>query len=227
MQRSATHTATQQFPFRRLNAHLTHMPTSAALPATITPRTRAQTHATRQAPPKHNGPGTSASWRVPPKTAHTYKPRTAHRTLTYSIQTHMPRTLTRRPTQPQPLHTETSLHAHRRTHATHRTAHSSDHPTRRPQKITPSRTGTRGLRATLTIVESGCPALTGCCRRVGYCSISIPCRTHDQPSRHSMAPDAAADPASSPQRIAAHQIKSNESQSAHCMLWLTHNTVCE
>jgi hypothetical protein len=145
MQRSATHTATQQFPFRRLNAHLTHMPTSAALPATITPRTRAQTHATRQAPPKHNGPGTSASWRVPPKTAHTYKPRTAHRTRTYSIQTHMPRTLTRRPAQPQPLHTETSLHAHRRTHATHSTVHSSTtpHTTRHHRYLTPLSNSTR------------------------------------------------------------------------------------
>jgi hypothetical protein len=49
-----------------------------------------------------------------------------------------------------------------------------------------------------------------------------------------MAPDAAADPSESTatQRIAAHRInqtKSNESQSAHCMLslTLTHNTVCE
>jgi hypothetical protein len=52
-----------------------------------------------------------------------------------------------------------------------------------------------------------------------------------------MAPDAAADPSQPPatHRIAAqrsawhqsNQIKSNESQSAHCMLSLTHNTVCE
>jgi hypothetical protein len=39
-------------------------------------------------------------------------------------------------------------------------------------------------------------------------------------------------PASSPQRISVHRIasiniKSNESQSAHCMLSLPHNTVCE
>jgi hypothetical protein len=37
--------------FRRPNAHLTHMPTSAALPDTITPQTRAHTHAMRRAPP--------------------------------------------------------------------------------------------------------------------------------------------------------------------------------
>jgi hypothetical protein len=47
-----------------------------------------------------------------------------------------------------------------------------------------------------------------------------------------MAPDTAADPSQPPttHRGASHninQIKSNESQSAHCMLSLTHNTVCE
>jgi hypothetical protein len=47
-----------------------------------------------------------------------------------------------------------------------------------------------------------------------------------------MAPDADADP-SQPRAMhlsASHsinQIKSNERQSAHCMLSLTHNTVCE
>jgi hypothetical protein len=47
-----------------------------------------------------------------------------------------------------------------------------------------------------------------------------------------MAPDAAADPSKPPatQPIAAqriNQIKSNESQSAHCILLLAHNTVRE
>jgi hypothetical protein len=47
-----------------------------------------------------------------------------------------------------------------------------------------------------------------------------------------MAPDAAADPSQPPatHRSASHsinQIKTNESQSAHCMLSLTHNTVRE
>jgi hypothetical protein len=59
------------------------MPTSAALPATITPHARAQTHDTAS-PTQHNT--TSASWGVSPNTAHTNKPRTVHRTLTYSIQ---------------------------------------------------------------------------------------------------------------------------------------------
>jgi hypothetical protein len=103
-------------------------------------------------------------------------------------------------------------------------------PTRRPQKITPSHT--RGLRATLTAELSGCSASTGCCRRAGFPTSSTACRTHEQPSRHTMAPDAAADPSQPPaaHRSAAHtinQLKSNESQSAHCMLSRTHNTVCE
>jgi hypothetical protein len=189
---------------------------------------RTDTH-NATSPTQHNG--TSASWRVPPKTAHAYNPRNAHRTLACRIQTHKPRTPARRPAQPQPLRTaQSSPHAHRCAHATHSTAHSSDHPARRPQKITPSHT--RSLRATLTIVESGCPASTGCCRRVGCHTCSTPCRTHDQRSRHTMAPDAAPDPSQPPttHRGASHsinQLRSNESQSAHCMLSLTHNTVCE
>jgi hypothetical protein len=47
-----------------------------------------------------------------------------------------------------------------------------------------------------------------------------------------MAPAAAADPSQPPttHRGESHdinQIKSIESRSAHCMLSLTHNTVCE
>jgi hypothetical protein len=47
-----------------------------------------------------------------------------------------------------------------------------------------------------------------------------------------MAPDAAPDPSQPPatHRGAAqniNQVKSNESQSVHCMLSLTHNTVGE
>jgi hypothetical protein len=54
----------------------------------------------------------------------------------------------------------------------------------------------------------------------------------EQPLRHTMAPDADADPSQSraTHRSASHsinQIKSHESQSAHCMLSLNHNTVCK
>jgi hypothetical protein len=182
---------------------------------------RADTH-DATSPTHHNG--TSASGCVPPKTAHANKPRTAHRTLTHSIQTHKPRTPARHPAQLQQHRTApTSLHAHRRAHATHSAAHSSDHPTHRPQKITPSHT--RGLRATLTAELSGCPASTGCYRRVGCRSSTSTCRTHEQPSRHTMAPDAAADPSqppathlsashsinqTKPNQIKSNQIKSND-----------------
>jgi hypothetical protein len=52
-------------------------------------------------PTQHNS--TAASWRVSPKTTHAHNPRNAHRTLTCRIQTHKPRTPTRRPAQHQPL----------------------------------------------------------------------------------------------------------------------------
>jgi hypothetical protein len=189
------------------------MPTSAALPATITPHNHARTDTHDATSPTHHNT-TSASRGVSPTTAHTCKPRTPHRTLACRIQTHKPRTPARRPAQPQPLRTaQTSLHAHRRTHATHSTVHSSALPTHRPQKITPSHT--RRLRATLTAELPGCPALTGCCRRDSWRSSPSTCRTHEQPSRHTMAPDAAADPSQPPAMhlSASHginQIKSND-----------------
>ncbi len=154
-------------------------------------------------PTQHNG--TPPSWRVSRETAHANKPCAAHRTLTHRMHTHKSRTPARCPAKPQPLHTaESSPHAHHRTHATHSTTHSSDHPTHRPQKITPSHT--RRLHATLTIVESGCPASTGCCRRVGFCTSASTCRTHEQPSRHTMAPDAAADPSQPAARNASQRV---------------------
>ncbi len=63
---------------------------------------RADTHAATS-PTHHNG--TSASWRMSPKTAHTYNPRTPHRTLTRSVQPHTSCTPARRPTQPRRLRT--------------------------------------------------------------------------------------------------------------------------
>jgi hypothetical protein len=208
------------------------MPTSATLPDTITRRTRAHRHThDATSPTQHNG--TVAPWRVSPNTAHAYNPRTAPPTPTRSIQAHKPHTPARRPAQHQPLRTaRSSLHARRRAHVTHSMAHSSDHPTRRPQKIT--RSHTHGVGAALTSELSERPASTGCCRRVGWCPTPTTCRTHDQPSRHAMAPDADTERSQAPAThlSASHsinQIKTNESQSesAHCMLSLTHNTVCE
>jgi hypothetical protein len=206
--------------FRSPNAHLTHRPTRAALPTTITSHTRAcaDTH-DATSPNQHTG--TSASWRVSAKAAHTNKPHTAH---SHTAHKH---TNSARPHDVPHSRNHRAVHPHHHTHATHSTAHSSNQRTRCPQKITPSHT--RSIHAALTL-ELGCPALTGCCRKVGCCSTPSTCRTREQPSRHTMASDAAADPSQPPatHRSASHsvdQIKSNESRSAHCMLSLTHNTV--
>jgi hypothetical protein len=84
------------------------------------------------------------------------------------------------PARPQDVPHSRNHRAVRNHHCTHTAArtphtarHSSTHPTRRPQKITPSHT--RGLRATPTAELSGCPASTGCCRRVGCCTRSTAC----------------------------------------------------
>jgi hypothetical protein len=199
------------------------MPTSAAIPATITPHARTETR-DATSPTQHNG--TSASWRVSPNTVHTYKPCNAHRTLARRIQTHKPRTPARRPHSTK----HCALRKHHRMHTAARTPHTARHtaPTTAHTAHRKSHpVHTRGLHATLTSELSNCPASTGCCRTVGCYSSTTPCRTHEQPSRHPTPPPT---PASRPQRMQAHrinQLKSNESQSAHCMLSLTHNTVCE
>ncbi len=197
-----------------------HMPTSAAFPDTITPRTRARTdtHEMRQAPPN-----------TTPRQRHGVSPNTAprlqptHRTSHTHIQhaTHNPA----RPHNFPHSANHCALRKHHCSHAaarnaTHGTVHSSALPAHCPQKITPSHT--RGLRATLTSELSGCSASTGCCRRVGCSTSATACRIHDQPSRHTMAPDADAEPSQPPatHRIASHsinQIKSNEaSQRTAC-----------
>jgi hypothetical protein len=157
-----------------------------------------------------------------PITAQANKPRASH------TQAH---TSTARPRQdvPQSRTAQTSLHT-TPPHAC-KTQHGARlHPPHTPPTtITPSHT--RGLRFTLTTELLGRPASTGCCQRVGCCPRTTAYRTHEQPSRHTMAPDAA-DPSQPPAThlSASHsinQIKSNESQSAHCILSLMHNTVCE
>ncbi len=205
--------------------HTSQVQRAPPRPCRLAPRSPTPSHHkhartdTRDAtnPTRHNG--TAASWRVSPRTTHAHNPRNAHRKLTCRIQTH-------KPARPHDVPHSTNhcalrsyhrmctpLHARHAQHGTQlpdRPPHTPPTP-RRPQKITPSHT--RGLHATLTIVESGCPASTGCCRTVGCCTTSSPCRTHEQPSRRIMAPDAHPTPASRPQRIAAHRttlIKSSQ-----------------
>jgi hypothetical protein len=217
--------------------HIFAGPTRTSRTCRLAPRSPLPSHHTHAradtrdetSPTHHNG--TAASWRVSPKTAHAYNPRTTLRTLARSIQTCKPRTPARRPAQPRPLRTaQSSPHAHRCAPATHSSAHGSDHPTHRPQKITPSHT--RRLRATLTAETSGCPASTGCYRRVGCCTSTTPCRTHEQPSRHTMAPDAAPDPSEPHEthRSEAHHIASIASSqmkaSQHTACYRSHTTPC-
>jgi hypothetical protein len=99
------------------------------------------------------------------------------------------------------------LHAHNHTQATHNTAHSSHIPTPLTEKYTQS------FRATLTSELSGCSVSTGCCRTVGCCASPSTCKTHEQTSRHTMAPDATANPSQPPATHlhASHSINEIES----------------
>jgi hypothetical protein len=102
-----------------------------------TTHTRAQTHDVTS-PTHHNGTSEQGACHPKHRTPTSHAPHIAHAHTAHKRKPHTP---ARRPAQPQPLRTaQTSLHALRRTHATHGTAHSSDHPTHRPQKNTPSHT---------------------------------------------------------------------------------------
>jgi hypothetical protein len=74
---------------------------------------------------------------------------------------------------------------------------------------TTHRRRTHGYRATLTEELSGCPASTECCQRVGCWTTAGTCRTHEQPWRHTMAPDAADHPLHYPIATKQHNQVSN------------------
>jgi hypothetical protein len=168
------------------------MLTSAALPDTT------HTHActdTRDAtsPTQHNG--TAASWRVSPKTAHTYNPHNAHRTHTQHTNTHVP---------------------HARTTSCTATAHRSDNPTHHPQKITPSHTRAASARHThRRAVRS--PSVGGMLPEswllVRYNSLQDT-RTAIA-SHHGTRRRCLPRPASRTQRISAHRIASRMKASQH------------
>jgi hypothetical protein len=100
--------------------------------------------------------------------------------------------LARTPSSLSPLSKSTTTHANNRTQhdkhlaAARRTTIQLLPATSRPNKPDTPR-HTRLARATLTSELPGCPASTGCCRRVGRSSTSA-CRTHQQPSHHTIAP---------------------------------------
>jgi hypothetical protein len=66
---------------------------------------------------------------------------------------------------------------------------------------------TRGSRATLTEALPGCPASTECCQSW---TTAGTCRTHEQLSHHTMAPDTARAPSQSP---ATHPIATHRTAS--------------
>ncbi len=210
-------------------AHITHMPTSAGAPRYHPPQTRAhrRTRCGKPRPAQRHGS-------VIPRAARNSARQQATHGISHTLTQH---------TNTQALHARTTSRTAATTVqcaiiTTRAPRHACTHTARHTDPRTPhtahrkSHTVTRGLHATLTPELPGCPASTACCRRVGCCPSLTPCRTHDQPSRHTMAPSAAADPSQQPAHIPAHRIatiKSSQmtSQLAHCMLSLTHNTVCE
>jgi hypothetical protein len=158
---------------------------SVALLSTLytRPHTHAQAYTTRQAPPAtrsfHRGTILYASY---PRTRRTQVPRTSRTPRTAAITVSC-----------------ASINVHnRRTQGGEHTTQTLRCAQRTMRPQTRAYKHTQSFRATLTLELSDCPASTGCCRRVGCCTATSPCRTHEQPSRHTMAPDAAPDPSQPP-----------------------------
>jgi hypothetical protein len=170
---------------------------------------RAQTHTTRQAPPsttarQHHGAGHPKHCTPTRRARHI-----AHSNAAHNSQVPPARRTSRAAT--------TTAHCANITARTPPHARNTQHGTQLRAPHTPptenhNQSHTRPSLTTLTAELSGCPASTGCCRRVGCCSAATACRTHERPSRHTMAPDAAA----SQQPTTHHnQFKSNETQAQH------------
>jgi hypothetical protein len=114
-----------------LNAHVGHMPTSAAIPDTITPQTRAQTHKMRQAQPTTMARQRHGACHQKQRTPTSHARLIAHSHTAYKHTS---------PARPHDVRTAvTTLRKHHcmhtaAPHSTHCTTHSSDHTTHRPQK---------------------------------------------------------------------------------------------
>jgi hypothetical protein len=187
------------------------MPTSAALPDTITPRTRAQTHTTRLAPPsttarQHHGP-CHPKQRAP----------TSHARHIYNTQ-----------------HTNTQVpHARATSHTAATTPHCANITARTPPHVRHTRHGTQLRPPHTPPTENHTQSHTRPPRHTHRRAVRLPsvdgmlpeswlmCKLkdlQDTPTAiaHTIRPKPVAHNAS--QRIASHsinQIKSNESQSAH------------
>jgi hypothetical protein len=140
---------------------------------------------------------------------------TTHATHIAHSQAEYRHTSPARPHDVPHSHNHCALHSDHRMHTAARTPRTARHtaPTTPHAAHTKSHPVTHAARVrTLTSELSGCPASTGCCRRVGCCKATTACRTHEQPSRHTMAPDAATDPSQPPatHRSASHNILSSQ-----------------
>jgi hypothetical protein len=111
-----------------------------------------------------------------------------------------------------------ALRSDHRMHTAARTPRTARHtaPTTPHAAHRKSHPVTHAASATLTSELPGCPASTGCCRRVGCSTTPSSCMTHEQPSRH--------------KRIAAHRttsIKSSQMKaSQHTECYLSRTTPC-
>jgi hypothetical protein len=169
---------------------------------------------------------------VSPTTAHTNTPRIAHRTLTHSIQTHKPRTPAGRPAQPQPLRTaQTSLHARRRTNATHKQHRTQLRATHTPTTENHTQSHTPPPRHT-DPSPIRLPSVDGMLPESG---LSPKINTLQDTNSHRVTPwHPTPTPASRPRRISAHlsashsinQIKSND-KPVSTVVSLMHSTVRE
>jgi hypothetical protein len=175
------------------------MPTSAALPDTITPRTRARRHTRRDKP--HPAQRHVSIMAVSPKTARANKPRTAHRTLTRSIRHTSPRDVPH-------SHDNTALRKHHCTHTAARTPRTARHTAPRTPHTAHRKSHPVTPAASTPHSPQSCQAAQRRRDATGELVDVHPQQPagYKQPSRHTMAPDAAPTQASRPQRISAHRI---------------------
>jgi hypothetical protein len=226
-----THTSNQPRNNPTQRCAVTHQPQREAVHQRTrddTPHKHARTDTHDATSPTHHN-GTSASWRVSPKTAHANKPRTAHRTLTHSIQH----------TSPARTHDIPHSRNHcalRKHHCTHTAAHTPH----KARHTAPSAPHTAHRKSHPVTHAASTPHSLQSCQAAqrrrdaaGELVAEQVQRPAGHTNSHRVTPwhPTLPTPASRPQRIAsqrsaAHCIASIK-QSAPSMLSLTHSTVRE
>ncbi len=210
--------------FRRPNAHITHMPTSAAPPATITPQTRARKHTQRHKPHPPQRHVTIMAC-VAENSAHLQATHATSHTHTQPTNTQAPHARTTSRTAPTTAHCAiiavcTPPHArHTARHTAPTTPHAAHRKSHQSHTRPPCHTHRRAVR--LLSVDGMLPESW----------LLFKCNfLHDTRTAIASYRDHGTRRRPATHRSAAHSInqtKSTESQSAHCMLSLKHNTVCE